>query len=340
MKKTVLIAGVGGASLGTEIFKCLRYSGNYNILGADISPYAYGLYQEGFTKTYVVDREKYIENILGICKKEGVDAVVPGGEEPLLLLCNQKDLFDREGIFLATNSKGVVELCTDKIKVFDYLSSQGVPIPATILVDKVDELKNFNYPCVIKPSTGSGGSVFTYLAEDAEEALPYVSYLRKRDIKAIAQEYIPHYEGEYSISVLSLPTGKIAGSIALRRFFNCKLSYVVKYNDRIISSPYSQGLIDDFKDIREQAENIASKISSRGPLNIQGRLKNGVFYPFELNARFSGGTYLRAMAGFNEVDIFLQFLFKHKYALPEKLNSGYYFRSLEEKYVSYGEIKV
>lgn len=41
MKENVLIAGVGGASLGTEIFKSLKRSGNYSVVGADISPYAY-----------------------------------------------------------------------------------------------------------------------------------------------------------------------------------------------------------------------------------------------------------------------------------------------------------
>ena len=70
MRKSVLIAGIGGASLGTEIFKSLRYSGNYNIFGTDISPYAYGLYQEGFVKTYIVGRKKYIQKI---------DAIIPGG---------------------------------------------------------------------------------------------------------------------------------------------------------------------------------------------------------------------------------------------------------------------
>ena len=339
MKKSVLIAGVGGASLGTELFKCLRHSGNYNIFGADISPYAYGLYQAGFVRTYVVDHKEYIPNILDICKKEKIDAIIPGGEEPLLLLCNHKDLFDKEGILLAINSKEVIKLCIDKIKTFDYLSSQGVPVPITKLIDNLDGLDGLNYPCVIKPSTGSGGSVFAYLAEDEEEALLYISYLKKRGIKAVVQEYIPHYEGEYTVGVLSLPNRKIVGSIALKRFFNAKLSYLIKYNDRIISSGYSQGLIDDFKDIRAQAEDIALKINSRGPLNIQGRLKDGVFYPFELNARFSATTYLRTMAGFNEVDIFLQFLLERKYTLPENIKYGYYLRSLEEKYISFEEVK-
>jgi len=339
MKKSVLIAGIGGASLGTEIFKSLRHSGNYNIFGADISPYAYGLYQAGFVRTYVVDRKEYIPNMLDICKKEKIDAIIPGGEEPLLLLCNHKDLFDKECILLAINSKEVINLCIDKIKTFDYLKRQGIPVRMTKLIDNIDELNSFNYPCVIKPSTGSGGSVFAYLAEDAEEALLYIPYLKKRGIKAVAQEYIPNFEGEYTVGVLSLPTGKIVGSIALKRLFSSKLSYLIKYDDRILSSGYSQGLIDDFKNVRKQAEDIALKINSRGPLNIQGRLKDGIFYPFELNARFSASTYLRTLAGFNEVDIFLHFLLEHKYTVPENIKYGYYFRSLEEKYISREEIK-
>lgn len=339
MKKSVLIAGVGGASLGTEIFKSLRHSGNYDIFGADISPHAYGLYQEGFVKTYVVDRQQYLPNILNICRREKIDAIVPGGEEPLLLLSREKHLFDRDGIVLAINSKQVIDLCTDKIKTFDYLSRQGIPVPSTKVVSNMEELGDFNYPCIVKPATGSGGSTFVCLAEDKEEAQLYISYLKKRGIKAVAQEYVPHCEDEYTVGVLSLPNGEIIGAIALKRFFSSKLSYLIKYDDRIISSGYSQGLIDDFKDVRAQAEDIALKIKSRGPLNIQGRLKDGVFYPFELNARFSASTYLRTMAGFNEVDMFLQFLFERKHTLPENIKYGYYLRSLEEKYISYEEIK-
>lgn len=339
VKENVLIAGVGGASLGTEIFKSLRRSGNYNVIGADISHYAYGLYQEGFVRNYVIDRKKYIQNILDICKKENIGAIIPGGEEPLLLLSDHKDLFDSGGILLAINSKEVIELCTDKIKTFDHMSCLGIPVPITKRISDVNDLNGLNYPCIIKPSSGSGGSVFAYLAEDVEEASLYISYLKKRSVKVIAQEYISDDEGEYTVGVLSLPNGKLVGSIALKRFFSSKLSYLVKYNDRIISSGYSQGLIDDFKNVRKQAEDIALKINSRGPLNIQGRLKNGVFYPFELNARFSATTYLRAMAGFNEVDIFLKSLFGHKYTVPRNIKYGYYFRSIEEKYVDYKEIK-
>ena len=113
----------------------------------------------------------------------------------------------------------------------------------------------------------------------------------------------------------------------------------MRTKNRVVSSPYSQGSIDNFSEIRKQAETIANAVNSKGPLNIQGRVKNGIFYPFELNARFSGGTYLRAMAGFNEVDIFLQFLLNRKKPSLKKIKYGYYLRTLNEEFVSFEQIK-
>lgn len=339
MKRSILIAGVGGASLGTELLKCLRRRRSYDIYGADVSPYAYGLYEKGFVRTYVVDRKQYVPSVVDICRKEKIDAIVPGGEEPLRLLTSHEDVFGREGIALASNSKKVIELCTDKIKTFDYLGSRGFPVPLTRLVNDPDELDGMRYPCVVKPSTGSGGSSFVCLAEDREEALLYASQLKKRGMKVLVQEYTPHSEGEYTIGVLSLPNKEIVGSIALRRFFDARLSYLVRYDDRVISSGYSQGIIDEFPEVRRQAERIAVALGSTGPLNIQGRLRDGVLIPFEINPRFSASTYLRAMAGFNEVDVFLRFLLNREYSPPRKIKYGCYLRSLREKYIPDEELK-
>ena len=108
MKKNILIAGIGGASLGTEIFKSLKAAGRYNIFGTDISPYAYGLYQEGFKKTFVINSKKYTRDLLHICKKEKIDAIIPGGEEPLMLLHKDRKIFQKESILLAMNSSKVI----------------------------------------------------------------------------------------------------------------------------------------------------------------------------------------------------------------------------------------
>jgi carbamoyl-phosphate synthase large subunit len=106
----------------------------------------------------------------------------------------------------------------------------------------------------------------------------------------------------------------------------------------LISSGYSQGLIDDFPQVRAVAEKIAVAIGSTGPLNVQGRVRDGVLVPFEINPRFSASTYLRAMAGFNEVDLYLQFINDGVVSPPPPIRPGYYLRSLSEVYVERDQV--
>lgn len=62
-------------------------------------------------------------------------------------------------------------------------------------------------------------------------------------------------------------------------------------------------------------------------------MKNGKLIPFEINPRFSASTYLRAKAGFNEIDCYLENLINNQENFDYKLSYGYYLRSFEEVYV-------
>ena len=104
-------------------------------------------------------------------------------------------------------------------------------------------------------------------------------------------------------------------------------------------SPYSSGLIEEFSELRQYAESIADAIGSIGPLNIQGRLQNGIFLPFEINPRFSGSEYIRTMAGFNQLDIFLTYLQTGKVKKTSPYRTGYYMRSLTEAYIPLEDVK-
>jgi carbamoyl-phosphate synthase large subunit len=131
----------------------------------------------------------------------------------------------------------------------------------------------------------------------------------------------------------------IIGSVAMKRIFDSKLSIAYKGAKGLISSGYSQGLIADFKEIRTQAEYIAKKAGSKGPFNIQGRLKNGILVPFEINPRFSASTHLRNMAGFNEIHLFLKNLILGENIFEWKLNEGYYLRSFDEIFIPLEKVK-
>lgn len=332
-KPCVMIAGIGGASLGTELLKCLSQSGEYRVFGCDISNLAYGHYEAGFEKTFLIDRTTYVESILDVCQKSHIEYIIPGGEEPMVLLGEVAKVLNDHGITLVANSTEVSRLFSNKERTFKTLSELGFQIPLTKSINQTSDLEDMIFPCVIKPSTGTGGSAFVFLAADKHEARAYVEYLITNEKAVIAQEYVPEAEGEFTVGVLSLPGGQIACSVALKRIFDSKLSVLAKSSMGLISSGYSQGLIDDFPEVRVLAEKIAQAVDSQGPLNVQGRIKNGVFLPFEINPRFSASTYLRALAGVNEIDIYLQYLVKGIFDRPKAVRPGYYLRSLTELYV-------
>ncbi|MDD5383758.1 MAG: ATP-grasp domain-containing protein [Gallionella sp.] len=335
----VMIAGIGGASLGTEICKCLCLAGKYEIYGCDISPTAYGLYDKGFTQTYRISRENYVSEVLEACRQSGAKWLIPGGEQPNALLGAAAELFSQEDIRVVTNDAAIVGLFSDKEATFNKLSACGIPIPKTTELTNVADVNTVGLPCIVKPATGSGGSASVFFAVTTDEALIYADFIRRNGSVPIAQEYVGDEEGEFTIGVLSLPDGRLVGSIALRRVLDAKLSVAYRGRGGVVSSGYSQGYIDAFPDLCRQAERIATVIQSCGPINIQGRVRNGVLMPFEINPRFSASTYLRALAGFNEIDMLLGYLISGELPTSKSIKPGWYLRSLTENFVAKEDVK-
>lgn len=338
-KIRVLIAGIAGASLGTELAKAFNYAGGYEILGCDISPYAFGHYDSHFDKTFLVERDEYSKNILEICVRERIDCVIPGGDAPAVLIGKDHGLFANEEIKLAQNNPLLTDRLSHKGECFKILADAGIRTPRTLTVEPGSDISDFPMPCIVKPAVASGGSVFVFFVRDRREALIYCSYLRDNGHVPLLQQYLPEDGGEFTVGVLSLPDGSCAGAIALKRAFHSKLSTSMRGPDFLISSGYSQGEIASFPSVCETAETIAEQLGSTGPLNVQGRIStDGVFVPFEVNARFSASTYLRTLAGFNEVDFYVRHLLGLAPNSSLTTSSGWYLRSLAETVVSPTEV--
>lgn len=338
-KVKVMIAGIGGASLGTEIFKSLHLAGGYKIYGCDISPTAFGLYQEGFAKTYLVDKNEYIPSVIRACKEAEVSFLIPGGEQPMILLGAALNELALNGIELLANSPEVIKTFSDKKATFEVLKNCMVNIPRTITLNNKEDLDYVGLPCIVKPATGSGGSVAVFFAVTSEEAMTYAEFIKRGGSTPVAQEYVDDNEGEFTVGVLSLPDKQIVGSIALRRALDAKLSVAYRGRGGLVSSGYSQGYIDHYPDLCAQAEKIALAAGSQGPLNIQARVRDGVLLPFEINPRFSASTFLRAMAGFNEIDMLLKHRISGIKPARPTVKTGWYLRSLTERFVPDEQIK-
>jgi carbamoyl-phosphate synthase large subunit len=331
----VLVAGIGGASLGTEVLKALTLAGGYYVSGCDISPLAFGHYCGLCRNSFLIDQNDYAQRLLDLCKRERIDIVVPGGEQPARLIADASSHFASEEIAIAANSADVVKKLGDKILCFAELKRLGIAVPETVPLTDPGFDESAPVPCIIKPAAESGGSSFVFYAGNREAVRMYAAYLRRNDLRPIAQEYVPHKGGEFTVGVLSGRDGEIFGSIALRREFPAKLSIAARGNDFLISSGYSQGYIAPNDLVCGAAEAIAAAVASTGPLNVQGRINGkGKFLSFEVNPRFSASTYLRALAGFNEVDYYV----RHILGLPQRaslaVRSGWYLRGLSEAAVA------
>lgn len=343
----VLITGVGFGSLGREIIKAFQLAENkYRIITTDISPTSSGLYQ---TKSrYVIPRatsQKYLKSIMKICKKEKIKIIVPGSEPETEKMAKNIHFFKKEGIEVLVNPWELIKKCSDKFYLNEFLKNNGFSVPNSFIYKKESDLSKIKkFPIVIKPRQGAG-SRNVFLAQDMEEARFFSKYLKKYGSEVLIQEYVGDSDQEFTVGVLYSGNGKLKTSIAMKRMLSAALStrqigiHKRSKEKLVISSAISQGLIDDFKQVRKTAEKIAEVLQADGPINIQCRKIGSKIIPFEINPRFSGTTAARCLAGFNEPEIFTRYRLYNEIPKKRKQKTGYVLRDLQEKYISIQETK-
>lgn len=312
----ILVTGVGPGSTGEQVVKALRHGRRrYRIAAGNVD----------VARTVVVaDVERvellpasapdYLSDLAAAARRIGARFVVPGtdvelvriasGREALASLCDAIPL---------VNDAGVIATCTDKGETAAAVARAGLRAPRTADCASVEAAAAaaggpLGYPVVLKPRRG-GGSADVWIAQDEEELRFHATRVLRAGGAAVLQEYVGDAGHEFTVGVLHTPDGALAGSFALRRELSSLLSVRARVPNRtgraelgpelVISSGFTQGHVDDFPEVRAQAERLATALGSRGPANVQGRLVGDELVVFEVNPRFSGTEAMRAMAGWN-----------------------------------------
>jgi len=343
-KISVLIAGVGGGSVGLEILKALRLSKlPYEIIGCDMMKHNIGFVKAD--KHYILppaNKDNYLSALKDICLQEKVDVLFPGSEPDLKTISLNRETIEDQGILVPINTRHIIDLCLNKKETFKALDQNGIKTPKTIAVDSIETISDIDFfPVVIKPYLDSGGSRNTFIAQDHEELLFFCHYVLKYGGKPLIQEYIGSYENEYTVGVLSGKDQKSISIVGIKRDILSALSSKITVRSMkkegktlVISSGISQGRIVIDEELNRQCLIIAKTLKSEGPINIQCRFVDGVVYPFEINPRFSGTTYLRALANVNEPDIYIRkYLLNEKDILVPQPKQGFVFRGLDECFI-------
>jgi carbamoyl-phosphate synthase large subunit len=298
----------------------------YRIIAADMNLQTASLYRSDLGILLPeISSHKYIDSIINVCKEEHVRAIFVGADEELLQMAKAQNRIQQEsGAVVITNPVETIEIGMDKWRTFELLHRAGLPCPESSPGDDPEGfVKEVGLPMMVKPREGHG-SLHSYVAKNIEDVRKAIAAIEGVGWHPMLQEYISDDDSEFTTGVTVDASGKyVMSSIAMRRTLKFGQTW--------------KAIVDDFPDVRKTAEEVALRLSARGPINVQGRFADGKLKIFEINPRFSASCPIRAAAGVNEPDI----IFRNKVVGEEVRINGY--RSLvcmrywNEVYVPYSD---
>jgi carbamoyl-phosphate synthase large subunit len=276
---SIIITGVGGG-VGQSVIKSL-YGSGYRLVGVDEFPLAAGLY--AVDKAYVIpppDKPEFADRLLEIAKKEDCALLFPGLDTELPVLARSAELFLGRGVRVVVSDPAVVDLADDKLATAQFLERNGFPAPKTRLLNEPN-FDDVPLPAVLKPRKGGARSHGVVVATSRAELRAHRSTLDAGNY--VAQEQI--VGDEYTCGTVNLD-GRCFGAILMRRTLRNGDTYkaFVDRNPRLTAFVVS----------------VAEALKPFGACNFQFRVRDGTPFIFEFNARCSGTTHSRTLAGFNE----------------------------------------
>mgnify|MGYP000588098243 CR=1 FL=1 len=102
------------------------------IIAADLSNLAPALYvADAHYLVPRIDDPAYLDTILDICCKEKINAVTTLIDPEIELLAKNRTRFEEIGVEVLAPYTETAELCFDKFKMYQHLTTHGIPTPDT-----------------------------------------------------------------------------------------------------------------------------------------------------------------------------------------------------------------
>jgi carbamoyl-phosphate synthase large subunit len=251
-----------------------------NLVGADVALSAPAMHV--VDKKYVVCRvsdKYYIPELLDICRTEDIDLLIPLIDTELLVLAQNKELFEQVSARVLVSTPGAVKIAMDKHNTHRFLTENGFAAPEVFNVDEALARDDIEYPLVMKPAKGSASMGVTVI-ENKED----LECFKDKITNSILQEYLDGYE--HTLDVLVDFNGKVRCVVPRKRL-------------EVRAGEVSKGVtVKDERIIMTGKRVVEALKGALGPITVQGFLTNdGKFKLTEINPRFGGGHPLAIVAG-------------------------------------------
>ena len=231
-----------------------------------------------FKKSFLIDSELNIEQIIDLCLEQNIDLLIPWLENDMIKLYEHMQDFSLNNIVLAMGeSKGTKTAFSKKLTI-DFLCDVGLTKFVLKYLDILD-IHEGNFPIVIKPIIGSG-SVGVKVLQNMNHLDEYLPNLDQ----FIIQEFLPGTE--YTVDAFCVKG--IAKCCIPRKRLKFRGGEVL--TSKVVEN----------KQIIELTKTICSSLELDGPVNIQF-IEDITTTPLctDVNPRISGGIPLSIEAGAN-----------------------------------------
>lgn len=286
----ILVTGAG-ATLGQGIMKSLRRSTlDFRLLATDPNPLSAGMFwADQAHRIPMATDPLYPDEIKNILDSERPDIVLVGTDVELMCFAENRDSLEaRFNTHIIVSSPRVIAIADDKYLTYQFLRENGFKPPASALAEDREAVQRLisevGFPLVVKPRVGARSVGVSVVNNE-------VQLLRALEERSglIVQECISDADHEYTSSVLVFDGAPLA-SIVMRRDLRDGNTY--------------RAYTESYVELNAHVRQLGKALGPYGPANFQFRTdRHGEPRVFEINARFSGATPLRAMVGFNEVEM-------------------------------------
>ena len=276
-------------SIGKRVQLIKHLKENFKIIGVDAC-------SENAAKEFVNifrviskinDEERYINDLITICKKEKVTAIIPLYEEEFPILIENKNKFEDMDVTLILSDEEIINICKSKTMTFNYFKDRNLKVPYIYKSSEIDEIienkDKSKMPLIIKPDCGMGSND-VFKVKNINE----LEFFRKYVKNSIVQQFIKG--DEYTVDVLTDFEGNPIYIIP-------RLRIDVRAGEVIKSKTVNN------KEIIEETKKVISYLNEknkicRGPLTIQFIIdEKKIIYLLEINPRFGGGVPLSFKSG-------------------------------------------
>lgn len=183
MKNNILITSAGQRVALVKSFQetLKRFFPDGKVYTTDMiprmAPAAY--VSDGCFEVLRVTDSLYVPQLLQLCKDNGIGLIVPTIDTELLVLSENKNLFEENGIAVSVSTLNIIKICRDKRNTGEFFERHGIRVPKSI--DKYHP----TFPMFAKPYDGSL-SINLHYIKNTEELTEEIL----NDPKLLFMEYI------------------------------------------------------------------------------------------------------------------------------------------------------